>query len=31
MATTRVHGCTGNVGPVVLGELREVLALLMDL
>ncbi|WP_253354793.1 type II toxin-antitoxin system PemK/MazF family toxin [Terracoccus luteus] len=31
VATTRVHGCTGNVGPVVLGELREVLALLMDL
>ncbi|RKT80028.1 mRNA interferase MazF [Terracoccus luteus] len=31
VATTRIHGCTGNVGPVVLGELREVLALLMDL
>jgi mRNA interferase MazF len=31
VATTRIHGRTGNVGPVVLGEVREVLALLMDL
>lgn len=31
VATTRIHGCTGSVGPVVLGEVRETLALLMDL
>lgn len=31
VATTRLHERTGNVGPVVLGEIRETLALLMDL
>lgn len=31
IATARIHDRTGNVGPVVLGEVREVLALLMDL
>lgn len=31
VATSRIHGRTGNVGPVVLGELRETLALLLDL
>lgn len=31
VATTRIHGRTGNVGPVVLGEVRETLALLLDL
>nr|WP_134773211.1 type II toxin-antitoxin system PemK/MazF family toxin [Ornithinimicrobium flavum] len=31
VATTRIQGRTGNVGPVVLGEVRETLALLMDL
>lgn len=31
VATTRIHERTGNVGPVVLGEVRETLALLMDL
>jgi mRNA interferase MazF len=31
VATTRVHERTGNVGPVVLGEVRETLALLLDL
>ena len=31
VATTRVRECTGNVGPVVLGEVRETIALLLDL
>ena len=31
VATTRVHDRTGNVGPVVLGEVRETLSLLFDL
>jgi mRNA interferase MazF len=31
VATTRIHERTGNVGPVVLAEVRETLALLMDL
>lgn len=31
VATTRRHERTGNVGTVVLGEVRETLALLMDL
>lgn len=31
VATTRIHGLSGNVGPVVLTELRETLALLLDL
>ena len=31
VATTRIHQRTGNVGPVVLGEVREMLALLLDL
>lgn len=31
VATARIHQRTGNVGPVVLGEIREVLGLLMDL
>lgn len=31
VATTRIQQRTGNVGPVVLGEVRETLALLMDL
>ena len=31
VATTRIHELTGNVGPVVLGEVRETLALLSDL
>lgn len=31
VATTRVQECTGNVGPVVLGEVRETIALLLDL
>ncbi len=31
VATTRIRERTGNVGPVVLGEVRETLALLMDL
>lgn len=31
VATTRIHQRIGNVGPVVLGEVREVLALLMNL
>ena len=31
IATARIHGRTGNVGPVVVGEVREVLGLLMDL
>lgn len=31
VAPTRIHGRTGNVGPVALGEVRETLALLLDL
>ncbi len=31
VATTRIHECTGNVGPVILSEVRETLALLLDL
>lgn len=31
VATTRIHERTGNVGPVALGEIRETLALLLDL
>jgi mRNA interferase MazF len=31
VATMRIRECTGNVGPVVLGEVRETLALLLDL
>ena len=31
VATTRIRRRTGNVGPVVLGEIRETLALLLDL
>jgi len=31
VATTRIHGHMGNVGPRVLGEVRETLALLLDL
>ena len=31
IATARIHANTGNVGPVVLGEIREVLGLLLDL
>lgn len=31
VATTRIRELTGNVGPVVLGEVRETLALLLDL
>ena len=31
MATTRIQERTGNVGPVVLNEVRETLALLLDL
>ena len=31
VATTRIHERTGNVGPVVLTEVRETLALLLDL
>ncbi len=31
VATTRIHHQAGNVGPVVLGEVRETLALLLDL
>ena len=31
IATTRLQECTGNVGPVVLGEVRETIALLLDL
>ena len=31
VATTRICERTGNVGPVVLGEVRETLALLLDL
>ena len=31
VATARIRERTGSVGPVVLGEVRETLALLMDL
>lgn len=31
VATTRIHARTGHVGPVVLAEVRETLALLLDL
>ena len=31
VATTRIHSRTGHVGPVVLTEVRETLALLLDL
>ncbi|MGO1561310.1 MAG: hypothetical protein ACTHW7_05730 [Actinomycetaceae bacterium] len=31
VATARIIGRAGHVGPVVLGEVRETLALLMDL
>jgi len=31
VATTRIQNRSGNVGPVVLGEVRETLALLLDL
>ncbi|WP_144857526.1 type II toxin-antitoxin system PemK/MazF family toxin [Marihabitans asiaticum] len=31
VATARIHDRTGNIGPVALGEVREVLGLLMDL
>jgi len=31
VATTRIRECTGNVGPVLLNEVRETLALLLDL
>ncbi|WP_109474654.1 type II toxin-antitoxin system PemK/MazF family toxin [Ornithinimicrobium cavernae] len=31
VATARIHERTGNVGPAILGEVRETLALLMDL
>lgn len=31
ISTARIHQRTGNVGPVVLGEVREVLGLLLDL
>ncbi len=31
VATTRIQEHTGNVGPVVLNEVRETLALLLDL
>jgi mRNA interferase MazF len=30
VATTRIRERTGNVGPVVLGEVRETIALLLD-
>jgi mRNA interferase MazF len=31
VTTTRIHQRTGNVGSVVLSEVREILALLLDL
>jgi len=31
VATTRIQERTGNVGPVILNEVRETLALLLDL
>ncbi|SHH53618.1 mRNA interferase MazF [Jatrophihabitans endophyticus] len=30
VATARIHEQTGNVGPVILGEVRETLSLLLD-
>ena len=30
VATTRIHRSRGNVGPALLGEIRETLALLLD-
>src|SRR5699024_2843683 len=31
VATSRIHKRTGSIGPAVLGELRETVALLLDL
>lgn len=31
VATTRIHRRRGNIGPALLGEVRETLALLLDL
>ena len=31
VATARIHRRTGNIGPVALSEIRETLALLLDL
>lgn len=31
VATSRIHERTGNIGPVLLNEVRETLALLLDL
>lgn len=31
VATTRIEGRRGNIGPALLGEVRETLALLLDL
>lgn len=31
VATSRIHERTGNIGPVLLSEVRETLALLLDL
>lgn len=31
VATSRIHERTGNIGPVILSEVRETLALLLDL
>ncbi|XVX22177.1 type II toxin-antitoxin system PemK/MazF family toxin [Actinomycetota bacterium] len=31
VGTTRIHAARGNVGPAALAEIREILALLMDL
>ena len=31
IASTRIHDRTGNIGPVLLGEVRDTLALLLDL
>lgn len=31
VAMTRIHRRTGNVGPAVVSEVREILALLLDL
>ena len=31
VATTRVHDRSGNIGPLLLAEIRETLGLLMDL
>ena len=30
VATTRIHGLRGNIGPVLLGEVRETLGLLLE-